>query len=291
MDTSFSNSLESLDSIPRPDVDWASLSTADRIRWIELEGFVVFPSLLSTDVIAEIGEELDALPLTPRDYSQHTLGNPDGPWPECPRASSLVALPVITEFLSELFGDELICTSCNYAQNLPGHPGIVIHTDSQPYGSGIFGVQASAPVLVRVLFYLDELTPECAPFKIIPRSHLSMHRDGNPYSRYLSHDGEQLVTCPAGSAALINQKVFHGNFPNHSDSQRRMLAIAYRPAWAGPIDDVPERDAERIAQLPPEIQSLMGSLNTRNIDFDVPNRPDGMATAADGIHPSRWNQS
>ena len=38
----------------------------------------------------------------------------------------------------------------------------------------------------------------------------------------------------------------------------------------------------------PEVQALMGSLNTRNIDFDVPNRPEGMATTADGIHPDRW---
>ena len=27
----------------------------------------------------------------------------------------------------------------------PGHPGIAIHTDAQPYGSAIFGMQASAP--------------------------------------------------------------------------------------------------------------------------------------------------
>ena len=42
-----------------------------------------------------------------------------------------------------------------------------------------------------------------------------------------------MVTCRAGSAVIINQKVFHGNFPNYSDRIRRMLAIAYRPTVGG----------------------------------------------------------
>ena len=139
-----------------------------------------------------------------------------------------------------------------------------------------------------MLYYLDDQTPECSPFKVIPRSHLSLHRDGNPYSRYLSHPDEMMVCCRAGSAAIINQKVFHGNFPNHGDRSRRMLAIAYRPAWAGPIDNVPDRDPENVARLPEHIRPFFRSLNTRTIDFDLPNRPDGMAREAPGISPGRW---
>ncbi|MCH2375566.1 MAG: phytanoyl-CoA dioxygenase family protein, partial [Planctomycetes bacterium] len=139
--------------------------------------------------------------------------------------------------------------------------------------------------------YLDDLTPERSPFKIIPRSHLSLHSDANPYKRYLAHDEELLVTCKAGSAVLINQKVFHGNFPNYSNSDRRMLAIAYRPAWAGPIGDVEDRDPKKIAGLPESTRKFFGSLNTRNIEFDLPNRPDNMARSAPGINPSRWNSS
>ena len=40
--------------------------------------------------------------------------------------------------------------------------------------------------------------------------------------------------------------------------------------------------------MPPDVQALMGDLNTLDIDFDVPNRPDGMPESADGIHPDRW---
>ncbi len=67
-----------------------------------------------------------------------------------------------------------------------------------------------------------------------------------------------------------------------------MLAIAYRPAWAGPIDDVEDYDPEQIAELPENIKPFFRSLNTRDIEFDLPNRPDNMAREAAGISPRRW---
>ena len=69
---------------------------------------------------------------------------------------------------------------------------------------------------------------------------------------------------------------------------RRMLAIAYRPAWAGPIGEVPDHDPGRVASLPPEVRRLFGRLNTRNVDYDLPNRPDNMSRDAPGISPQRW---
>lgn len=286
MDTSFTNSRESLNSAKRPNVDWRALSVSQRIRWLELEGYVVIPDLLSATEVAAIGEELGRLPTTSVDYSEHQRGYSQVQWSDSPHAIRVIALPAMVTFLQQLFGDELICTSCAYAVSRPGHPGIAIHTDSQPYGSRIFGLGASSPCLVRVLYYLDDLTVERCPFKVIPRSHLSMHADANPYHRYLSHDDEELVTCSAGSAVIINQKVFHGNYPNYSNSDRRLLAIAYRPAWAGPIGEVPEHDPAQLAKLPPDIRAFFGSPNTRRINFDLPNRPDNMARHAAGL--ARW---
>ena len=97
-----------------------------------------------------------------------------------------------------------------------------------------------------------------------------------------------MVTCKAGSATIINQRVFHGNFPNHSDSPRRMFAIAYRPAWSGPIGEIEERDPDKVATLPQHIQPFFLSLNTRHIEYDLPNRPDGMHRDAAGVSPRRW---
>jgi ectoine hydroxylase-related dioxygenase (phytanoyl-CoA dioxygenase family) len=268
--------------------DWSRLSPAEQIGHLELEGFVVLPQLLPPDRLSAIKEELARLPTKGTDYSENQRSCADVQWTDSPACIETIALPAMLAFLRRLLGDDVICTSCVFAQSRPGHPGIALHTDAQPYGSAIFGMQASAPRLVRVLYYLDDLTPERSPFKVIPRSHLSLHADANPYKRYLSHPDEVMVTCTAGSAAIINQCVFHANYPNTSHQDRNMLAIAYRPAWAGPIADVPDWPADKVASLPPHVRPLFASLNTRKIDYHVGNRPPNMATDAPGVSPTRW---
>ncbi|WP_417392356.1 phytanoyl-CoA dioxygenase family protein [Gimesia sp.] len=288
MDVSVTNSREEVAAAKRVDTDWSSLRVGQQIRSLEVDGYVVIPDLLSTEQIAGIREELMRLPTQRTDYSAHQRGFSGVQWTDSPTAIATIALPAMISFLEKLFGDELICTSCTYAVSQPGHPGIAIHTDAQPYGSKIFGLGASSPCLVRVLYYLDDLTPEHSPFKVIPGSHLSLHADANPYRRYLSHEDELLVTCRAGSAVIINQKVFHANYPNYSDTDRHLLAIAYRPAWAGPIGEVADYVPEQVQALPEEVRPLFGSLNTQKIEYDLPNRPDNMPRSAPGISPRRY---
>ena len=83
-----------------------------------------------------------------------------------------------------------------------------------------------------------------------------------------------MVTCKAGSAILINQNVFHGNFPNVGDGSREMLAIAYRPSWAGPAGEVEARDSEKVAKLPSDVRILLGDPNTRIWMHDNSNKPN-----------------
>jgi hypothetical protein len=271
------------------DVRWDRLTTAQRIKHLEIEGYVVMPDVLPPEKVASMKAELMRLATTPTDYSDNQRGHSDVQWSDSPACIDAIAWPPMLQFLETLFGDEIICTSCVYALSRPGHPGIAIHTDAQPYGSKIFGMQASAPRLVRVLYYLDDLTPQRSPLKVIPHSHLSLHADANPYNRYLSHPEEVMVCCNAGSAAIINQCVFHANYPNESKEDRMLLAIGYRPAWAGPIAEVTDWPAEKIERLPSHVRPLFKSLNMRRVNFEVKNRPDNMRTDAPGINPSRWD--
>jgi len=67
-----------------------------------------------------------------------------------------------------------------------------------------------------------------------------------------------------------------------------MLAIAYRPAWAGPASPVDEWPEDRLDQLPANVRVLMGSRNQRVWHFDGSNKPDEMTTDAPGLDPGRW---
>ena len=221
------------------------------------------------------------------DYSVHQRGCPNIQF-QGGAITELAAHPTTLSFLRKLFGDEVILMSYGYARSEPGHPGISLHTDGQPYGSQIFGYEGSAPVMLRVLYYLDDLTPEISPFRVIPSSHLCMHADANPYKRYKSHPEEVMVLAKAGSAVLINHRVFHGNHPNTGDRAREMLAIAYRPAWASPIKHISPWDAAGLAELPDSVRPLFADRNTRHWDFCGGNKPPNMAAEAPGMNPSRW---
>ena len=287
MDTRNTNERSELTGARRAVADWGALTLGERIRYLELEGYLVMPDLLAPEHVSAIGAELAALPLTATDYSPHKQTADDLLGRDMPHTMAAIALPPTVAFLERLFGDDVLCTSISYQLCEPGHPGIAIHTDALPYGSRASG-SLSSPVLMRVLYYLDDLTPECSPFKVVPRSHLSVHADGNPYNRFLRHDEEVMVTCRAGAAVVINQKVFHGNYPNFSAADRRMLAISYRPAWAGPVTEVAPWDANKLAPLPPAARRLFRDPNSRRIDLDVQNRPDRLDGGGAGISPSRW---
>jgi len=269
--------------------DWTALTLGERIRQIEVEGYLVLPGLLSPGHIAQLKEETARFETRAVDYSVHQQVRPQVQFAGG-LVTDLIAHPPTISFLHELFGEEIIFMSYAYARSEPGHPGISLHADGQPYGSQIFGFEGSCPYVVRVLYYLDDLTPEVSPFRVVPRSHLAMHADANPYKRYESHPEEVMVPVKAGSAVLINHRVFHGNFPNTGSRAREMLAIAYRPAWAGPISEVSSWNPADLDALPSAVRTLFADRNTRHWEFAGGNKPANMARVASGMNPSRWEK-
>ncbi|MBI2190832.1 MAG: phytanoyl-CoA dioxygenase family protein [Planctomycetes bacterium] len=267
--------------------DWSALSLGERIRHLEVEGYLVLPDILTSDHVARLKAETSRLETVAVDYSIHQRVRPHIQF-HGGAITDLIAHPPTLAFLRALFGDAIVFMTYGYARSEPGHPGISLHTDGQPYGSKIFGFEGSVPVLVRVLYYLDDLTPEVSPFLVVPHSHLSLHADANPYKRYKSHPEQVKVVAKAGAAVLIHHRVFHGNSPNMGSRPREMLAIAYRPAWAGPVNEVLVWDQAELARLPDSVRPLFVDRNKRDWDFHGGNKPPNMACDAPGINPSRW---
>lgn len=269
--------------------DWNALSLGEQIRQIEVEGYLVLPGLLAPEQIAVLKNQTARMDTVAVDYSVHQRARPHLEFYGGP-ITDLIALPKMIEFLKHLFGDTIVFMSYVYARSEPGHPGISLHADGQPYGSKIFGYEGSCPFLVRVLYYLDDLTPDVSPFRVVPRSHLCMHSDANPYKRYECHPEELMVPVKAGSAVLINHRVFHGNFPNTGTRSRELLAIAYRPGWAGPVAEVPQWDTSQVEQLPINVRPFFLDRNLREWDFGGGNKRPSMAQEAPGMNPSRWER-
>ncbi|MFN0196420.1 MAG: phytanoyl-CoA dioxygenase family protein [Planctomycetaceae bacterium] len=274
-------------SVRIDDRDWSALTTGERIRQIEVEGYLVLPDLLSPEHVAQLKMETSRFPTKAVDYSVHQQYCTDVQF-RGGKITELIAHSPTIAFLKALFGEPIVMMSYHYARSEPGHPGISLHADGQPYGSEIFGYEGSCPWLVRVLYYLDDLTPDVSPFRVVPHSHISMHPDANPYLRYRSHPEEVMIPCRAGSAVLINHRVFHGNYPNTGNRPRELLALGYRPGWAGPIHEVENWDSAEVARLSPAIQAMMGNRNQRVWDFSGGNKPANMPSEAPGMNPSRW---
>lgn len=270
--------------------DWAALSPAARVRHFEVEGYCVLPRVLDAALVATLKAELEAdgVEMTHKSYSsKQTFSRVQPQWLS-PAAAALVAHPPTARFLHDLLGDGFLFTRGFYQKTFGGSPGIALHTDAQPHGSDIFGYEGSCPRLLRVLYYLDDLTPTRAPFRLVPRSHLSFHRDANPYERYAHHPDEVTLCVPAGGAVVMAAHVFHGTHPNVDCRPRSLLQYGYRPAWAGPAAPVDEWPAAAVAAAPACARPFLRPLNTTGHRWTQPHRPGNMRTDGPGLALARW---
>jgi hypothetical protein len=270
------------------ETDFGSFSRAEQIRHFEIEGYVMLPGVLDADLIQRLKDETADLPVKAKDYSDRIVASSDLVQWHSRAATELIGHPTVIDFLTDLMGPDIIFTRGFYSRAEYGAPSISMHTDGQPFGNSIFDYEGSCPRLLRVLYYLDDLTPQRAPLRVIPRSHLSFHADGNPYNRYLSHPGEKTLCVKAGSAVLFPVGLFHATHPNLDEEPRTLIQYGYRPAWAGPIQEVHEWDPELVANAPDIAKPFLRSPNTTGKAWKQTNKPPGMKHGAPGINPGRW---
>src|ERR1043166_3055627 len=107
--------------------DWSALPMGERIRQIEVDGYVVLPNLLAAGQIAQLKAETARLETIAVDYSVHQrvrshlefLGG---------AITDLIAHPATLEFLRALFGDELVLMTSSHSGPDPGTPASAHHT-------------------------------------------------------------------------------------------------------------------------------------------------------------------
>jgi len=268
--------------------DFTAMTRPEQIRHLEVEGYVVFPKILPPALIDKLKGELSGIEMDHTDYSENQTRSVVQPQWHSKAAAELIAYPPMVDFINDLMGPDIVFTRGFFQRTLPGCPGISMHTDGQPHGSDIFGYEGSCPRLLRVLYYLDDLTPQRAPFRLIPRSHISFHAEASPYVRYKYHPEEISLTAPAGTAVAVPSLLIHGSHPNKDSHSRELVQLGYRPAWAGPIQPVEEWEPKLVEAAPDVAKPFLQSLNTTGFSWVQPHKPEGMKTEAPGINPSRW---
>ena len=271
--------------------NFKSFARSEQIRHLEVEGYLVIPNALNEQQINDVKIGMSDAEMLHTDYSTKQTRSVKQPQWHSRAVAELIGHPVIIDFLNDLMGPEIVFTRGFYQKSLSGCPGISLHTDGQPHGSNFFGYEGSCPRLLRVLYYLDDLTPERVPFRLIPRSHISFHADASPYARYKWHPEEITIVVPAGSAVIVPSMMIHGSHPNLDESSRELLQFGYRPAWAGPIKNVEEWDENLVSNAPESAKPLLKSLNTTGSKWKQEHKPKGMKSEAPGINPSRWDNN
>ena len=258
------------------------------VRSIEVDGFVMFPGVLSPDELAALSEELSGLAAARVLARTRLRVVRDVHRSPARQAVELIGDPSMLGFVRRVLGDDIVCMSASYARYEPGYPGMALHTDCQPYGSDLFGPLASVPVSLRVFYYLDGLSADRAPLRVVPSSHLSLHQGANPYQRFAAHPEEEVVICPAGSVVVVNPRLFHGVGPNRTDEARSVYTVSYRPSWAGPTRRVTGGARAAARGLPPSVRPLFKPPNTRRADPRLPVNPAATGEPPAPLGPSRW---
>lgn len=237
----------------------------------EKKGYHLFNDILSIKNLQVISHELSILEDSYKDYHANDpykiiMNEPTRfmihnlQFERCPEVHKLLYNGYAQKLISKITGDNLICTGFTYAHCRPGYLGIPLHTDYDPYDSNTY--RPSNPIALRVLYYLDDLSPNKAALRLLPYSHNCLHKS-RKYNEIIQERvaDEINITCKAGSSVIINTRVFHGVTPNTTLSGRRVIAITYRPEWAAPLRPVQEHPPELISGLSPELLPFFNNLN------------------------------
>lgn len=270
-------------------VDWRAMDDAERVRRFDVDGFVVLPGLLDAQTIAKLKAELADLPMGKAPYSDQQQFALSPPQWHSRTFCELIAHPPMVNFVKRVMGDDIVFMLGHFVKSGPGVPGLHLHSDYQPYGSKAKGWNESSPATLRVLIYLDDLTPDRAPFTIVPGSHISVHGVSNPYTRFDNHPDMVTVCLKAGDGIAFNVRAFHGTHPHTGAVGRSMLEYAYRPAWAKCTGPVEEWDATALAAAPAVAKPYLKPRNAGLTDTASGPAVDASRMDCSGLTTARVN--
>lgn len=139
-----------------------------------------------------------------------------------------VAHPILLAFAEAVMGPVVQLDSAVLAADPPVEPNhrlepVVWHRDR--FGFFPLGVY-TRPHSIVLISYLQEMTDEVGPLRVIPGSHrepVAINLD----ARTTPHPAEVLVRTVPGDVVVVHHNVLHSGTRNVSDGERRFLGFIY----------------------------------------------------------------
>ena len=237
------------------EMDWRAMSAMEQSAFFAENGFLVISEAIGAEDLEKIHSDIKSYGLN---------GLTEDIW-AAPSLAQLIDNKRVISALQSILGNELRFFKGAYVETPPrevtgrkARPK-VFHVD---YGvgeaSGDF--RNSCASWINVGYYLTDMTPELAPFWVVPGSNRSY--DVVPGSDMESMaDKAKMVLAKAGDAVFIHSMTVHAGGHNDSNETRHAVFLSYRPAWARPVGPVPEWPKEFIKRVPVETENLLIGLN------------------------------
>lgn len=187
------------------------------------QGYAVCRNLLDPTLLAEVREEFDRLWVSHgaagRVFQQQLLASPV--------FVRLIEHPPILDIHRALFGDQVQLLSLDLLRQGPDSsaPDYAWHRDFHFPGDHV--------IAANTILYLDDLTPESGPTRVVPGTHRG--RQGPPDDGCGGPlPGEVAVTAQAGDATVINAAIWHTGGRNRSGGLRRAIYLYFGWWWLKP---------------------------------------------------------
>lgn len=137
----------------------------------------------------------------------------------------LIEHPPIVGQHRAIFGSQTQLLQLDLLRQGPRHEGQASawHRD--------FSFPGPYPLSINTILYLDPMTEERGPTRVLPGSHRSWMQPPADDKKHQPIDGEVAILAEPGDAAFINSAIWHSGSINQSDGLRRGIYLYYGHWW------------------------------------------------------------
>ncbi len=149
--------------------------------------------------------------------------------------------PLVALVVESLLGWDCILDNIALSTSRPAPDNVILgpHQDS-PFDRkpGAPLPPPSYPIVLQCIVAIDEFTVDNGPLYIIPHSHKRRQRVTLPWQGGLTPgnipDEAIKVICPEGSVVIAVGHIWHGSFPNMTDTPRKGLLMEFVTSFCDP---------------------------------------------------------